>query len=234
LRGSIEKKAPVKALKSYAWEVSFTKDYNSLYLLAVWLLAINAIPFVISQFSRPIYFTKYAIAGSVALYLVVAKGITHINYRYAKLAVVLVIVALSAANLQTYYTTITKPQAREATGFVNENAKNEDLVLVYPGGDPLVYDYYYRFNVSGGVMPFPSCSTGQGLASNIIELQSDINGHNRVWLVLQTLPLLQGASSIWDPQVLNQTIQTFSNASYNETYHKSYVGYEVYLFEKRA
>ena len=69
----------------------------------------------------------------MALYLIVAKGITHINYRYAKLAVVIVVVALSAANLQTYYTTAPKPQAREAAGFINENAKNGDLVLLFPG-----------------------------------------------------------------------------------------------------
>ena len=232
VRGSMDWKAPVKALKSYAWEVSVTKDYNALYVLAVWLLAINVIPFVISLFSSPIYFARHTIAASVALYLIVAKGISHINYRYAKLAVVIVVVVLSAANLQTYYTTPSKPQAREAIGFVNENAKNGDFVLVSPGYDQFVYNYSYRFVVSAGVVPFPSCSTVQGLASNIKKLQSDINGHNRVWFVVETLPLLQGGPG-WDPQLLNQTMQTF-NASYNETYHKSYYGYEVYLFEKQA
>ena len=52
--------------------------------------------------------------------------------------------------------------------------------------------------------------------SNINELQSDINGHNRVWLVAERRQLV-----LQRPQVLNQTIQTL-NASYNETYHKSY------------
>ena len=50
-------KAPLKALKSYVWEVSFTKDYKALYFLAVWLLAINVIPFVISLFSTQFIFT---------------------------------------------------------------------------------------------------------------------------------------------------------------------------------
>jgi hypothetical protein len=229
-------KAPLKALKSYAWEVSFTRDYNALYFLAVWLLAINVIPFVISLFSQSIYSGnsyRYTIAGSVALYLVVAKGISHINYRYAKLAVVIVVVALSAANLQPYFTTPSKAQAREATGFINENAKNGDLVLLFPGpgySDPLVN--YYSFVAGLNVTKFPSCSTGQGLASNIKELQTDINGNNRVWLMVQTPPGL--ALGIWDPQVFNQTIQTFNNASYNETYYKSYFSYEVFLFEKQA
>jgi uncharacterized membrane protein len=233
VRGSIDWKAPVEALKNYAWEVSFTKDYIALYLLAVWLLAINVIPAVISRFSSPFYVTRYTIAGSVALYLIVAKGMSHINYRYAKLAVVIVVVALAAANLQTYYTTPSKPQEREATDFINENATNGDLVLLFPGPgyyDPLLN--YYSFVTGLNVTKFPSCSTGQGLASNINELQSDIDGHNRVWFMVETPPGLP--PGIWDPHVFNQSIQTFNNASYNETYHKSYFSHEVYLFEKQA
>jgi mannosyltransferase len=232
LRGSVDWKAPVKALRSYAWEVSFTKDYGALYFLTVWLLAINFIPFVISLYSSPVYLTRYTIAASVALYLIVAKGISHINYRYAKLAVVIVVVVLSAPILQTYYTapyTIMdglKPQIREATGFINENAKNGDLVLLFPAGtySPSLLDYY-SFVAGVNVTKFPLCSTGEGLATNIKELQSDINGHNRVWFM---------ARSDSDPQVLNSLIQTFDNASYNTTYFKSYLFYEVYLFEKQA
>jgi mannosyltransferase len=246
VRGSMDWKAPLKALKSYAWEVSFSKDYNALCFLAVWLLAINVIPFVISQFSQPIYYLRYVIAGSVALYLIVAKGISHINYRYAKFGVVIVVVVLSAANLQTYYTTITNPptyytafsklQLRQATSFINENAKNGDLVLLSPGPGFYVFELnYYTFAAGLNVTLFPSCSTRLSLASYSKELQSDINGHNRVWLLVKTGVALP-PSSAQDPmrlQVLNQTIQTF-NASYNTIYHKSYYGFEVYLFEKRA
>ena len=206
VRGSIDWKAPLKGLKSYAWEVSFTKDYSALYLLAVLLLAINIIPFVISLFSQPIYWTRYTIVGSVALYLIVAKGISHINYRYAKLAVIIIVVALSFANLQTYYTAAPKPQVREATSFINAHAKDGDLVLLYPGPD--YYDplfNYYSLVAGVNVTKFPSCSTGQGLVANLTqlrsdinglnltssieELQSDINGHNRVWLMVDTYAL---------------------------------------------
>jgi len=225
--GSMDWKTPLKALKSYMWEVSFTKDHNALYFLAVWLLAINVIPFVISLFSRPIYYYKYTIPASVALYLIVAKGISHINYQYAKLAVVIVIIALSAANLQAYYTTPSKPQARDVIGFIDKNAKDGDLVLLVPGESQFVYNYYYKFLPPAGVTMFPSSSSGQDLASNIQELQSYINGRNRVWLVEEPF---------WDTsnlQVLNQTEQTLK-ASYNEIYFKRYYGYDVYLFEKQA
>ena len=169
------------------------------------------------------------IAASPPLYLLAAKGIRNINYSYAKLAVIAIIVILSAANLQTYYTTTIKAQAREATGFVNENAKNGDLVVFFSGSgsfDPVLS--YYSFVAGLNVTRFPSCSTGQGLASNIKELQSDINGHNRVWFIVQGYSYADSYL-----QVLNQTVQTF-HASYNETYHKTYYGYDVYLFERPA
>ena len=125
------------------------------------------------------------------------------------------------------YAEPSKPQgqAGPATAFINENAKNEDLVLLYPGPNYLdrMLDYY-SFGAGLNVTKFPSCSTEQGLASNIKELKSDINGHDRVWF------MVYGD----EPQVLNQTIQTFNNASYNTAYNNSYIGYEVYLFEKRA
>jgi hypothetical protein len=64
------------------------------------VLTINLMPFIISRFSTPIYIDKYTIAASVAFYVLVAKGICDIKYRYTQIAVIGVIVALSAANSQ--------------------------------------------------------------------------------------------------------------------------------------
>jgi hypothetical protein len=63
----------------------------------------------------------------VALYLLVAKGIRNINYRPTKLVVIGIIVVLSVANLQVYYSSVTKPQVRQATYFIDANAKAEIL-----------------------------------------------------------------------------------------------------------
>ena len=241
---SIDWKAPLKPLKSYAWEASLTMEYNALYLLVVWLLAINVIPVVISLFSSPIYFYRYAIAGSAALYLIVAKGVSHLNYRYAKFAVVIVIVVLSAANLQAYYNGPTRPQARQAVDYINENAQNGDLVLIYPRFGPqqeIVFGYYYPFVSGVNVTEFPSWSSsqvsatntsmGQGNVNNTKELQSDISGHNRVWLVVNNWSMI---SNFWNPQDFKQTFQTFHNTSYNVTDQKSFSDVDVYLFEKQV
>jgi hypothetical protein len=92
-------KAPLKALESYSWEVRL-QDPTKVYFLVVWVLATILIPFVISLgVSNPIYDPRYTIAASVAFYLLVAKGISNINGRYTKLAVIGIIVVLSVANL---------------------------------------------------------------------------------------------------------------------------------------
>ena len=221
LRGSVDWKAPVKAFKSCVQHVSLTKDYKALYFLAVWLLAINVIPFAISLFSTSFYFPRFTIAGSVALYLIVAKGITHINFRYAKLAIIIVVVALLAANLQTYYTTPTPYQARETVGFINENAKNEDLVLFVPnyGSAVLYYGLAAGLNVTT-IVPW------SGNASNVKQLQLDINGHNRVWVVEEMF----SEGNIQLPQ----TMEILKNASYNRISEHYFGWYAIYLFEKQG
>ena len=103
VRGRMEWKAPLKALEGYSWEVHF-QNLSPVYFLAVWLLTINVIPFIISRFSSSIYLERYTIAASVALYLLVAKGIHSINYRYAKIVVIGLVAVLSVANLSVYYT----------------------------------------------------------------------------------------------------------------------------------
>jgi mannosyltransferase len=97
LAGSMDWKAPLKALQSYAWDLRIA-NVEPVYFLSVWLVIINIIPFIIS-FYDPIYLARYTIAASVALYLLVARGINNINHKYAKLAVIGIIVVLSAANL---------------------------------------------------------------------------------------------------------------------------------------
>jgi hypothetical protein len=104
-----------------------------------------------------------------------------------------------------------------------------------------VFGYYYHFVPGVNVTEFPSWSISQGLASNTSmgqsnanntkELQSDISGHNRVWLVINTW---FGILNFWGPHDYNQMFQTFNNASYNVTDHKNFYLEGVYLFEKQA
>ncbi|MGA7075219.1 MAG: glycosyltransferase family 39 protein, partial [Halobacteriota archaeon] len=94
-RGSPDWKAPLKALQGYSWKLR-RQDVAPVCFLVVWLLTIAAIPFILARFSSVLpYLARYTIAASVALYLLVAKGIRNINYRPVKFAVIAVIVVLS-------------------------------------------------------------------------------------------------------------------------------------------
>jgi len=240
VRGKMDWKAPLKALERYSWEVHL-QNISPVYFLSVWLLTINLIPFIISRFSSSIYLERYTIAASVALYLLVAKGIHSINYRYAKIVVIGLVAVLSVANLSVYYTSITKPQAREAISYIDANLKSGDVVLVSHGQN-VVFDYYNK-RTDAVVNPLHSWAV-VGNATNstatpsvkdkINEIQSDVSGHDRVWLFATNFITGKAAEnftlSILNESYANIYTKTYLGASSGSTAY----GYDVYLFEKRT
>jgi uncharacterized membrane protein len=226
VRGAMDWKAPLKALQSYAWSLHIA-NVEPVYFLFVWLVFINIIPFIISV---P-YLARYTIAASVALYLLVAKGTGNINHRLTKVAVIGVIVVLSVANLQGYYSSITRPQAREATQLIDANYKSGDLVLIFPAWQPWTFDYYNnRTDIATKQLYSWVPPSGENVSREAIikGLQSDVTGHDRVWFFF--------ASSATEKNQENFTLNVLSilNESYAKSYVKNYYGYDVYLFEKRA
>jgi mannosyltransferase len=234
VRGTIEWKAPLKSLESYLWQVRI-QDTAPVYFLAAWLITVNLIPIIISLFTPPIYGEpKYTIAASVALYLLVAKGTSNINHRPIKLAVIGIVVVLSVANFPGYYFVSTRPQAREATSLIDANFKSGDVVLVYPDWQLLPFNYY---NNRTDIAAKPIHAWAADKPTNLLsilstnrsldkmqELQSAVNGHNRVWFLNPTYEY--GTSQNLVLGVLNE--------SYAKSYVKSYYGYDAYLYEKRS
>ena len=227
VRGAMNWKAPLKALESYSWEVRL-QDPTKVYFLVVWVLATILIPFIISLgVSNPIYDPRYTIAASVAFYLLVAKGISNINGRYTKLAVIGIIVVLSVANLPGYYTSITKPQAREAISFIDANANSGDVVLVSPSYQSYVWNYYNnRTDVAVKLLDsLGATPSNDSREVKTKETQSDVLGHDRVWFLV---------SSSGSPSAGTNFTLSVLNESYANLYLKSYYDYNVYLFQKRA
>ena len=235
VQGTMDWKAPLKALESYSWEVRIQAAVPVCFL-AIWLLTINLIPFIVSHFSAPIYLLRYTIAASVALYLLVAKGISNVNHRSTKLAVMGIIVVLSVANLQVYYTSITKPQGREATALIDANFKSGDVVLVAPYWEHLTFDYYnnrtdvvvkpiYSWAVADKPTSFWATPSWLRPEDKVKEIQSDVNGHDRVWLL---------AVRFEDGKAAENFTLNILNESYANVYKNSYHSYDVYLFEKRT
>jgi uncharacterized membrane protein len=143
-------KSSRNAVKSFTWEDR--EHLKVVGLCVVWLFSFLALPFLLAPlFSHPIIRARYVIAASVPLYLLVSMGIRNINYSYAKFAVIAIIVILSAANLQAYYGAQRNPTVANAIDFVNKNAKNGDLVIVFP--NPGVFPYYISFRFESDNVP---------------------------------------------------------------------------------
>jgi hypothetical protein len=164
----------------------------------------------------------------------VHQPVRSINWRSAKIAVIAVIIIVSAASLQGYYSEVTtrtiKGQAQDAFKFVVNNTQSGDIVILDPGFNKYPFDYYQKTpNID--VKPFPAVqyyamSWTFSREELIKELQSDVNGHNRVWFVSSD------PASTAEVDRLDLAMKTL-NQSYENTYSASYTLYTVQLFEKR-
>ena len=123
-------------------KTSYLLNINALYLLLLWLFVPILIPFLISLFSTPILHTRYIIGSSLALNLLVAKGIYNLNTKRLRLIIPLAILVLSIWPLRMYYVDAHKHQWRETVAYLEENAKDNDTVFVYPAYDVRTPAYY--------------------------------------------------------------------------------------------
>lgn len=197
----------------------------------VWLLTLNLLPLAISTYSGyQLYLSKYVIAGSAALYLIVAAGIRNIN-SYAKLGVLCVIAILSVASVQTYYITPTHPGSRAVMSYISDNARDGDVVIVYPVEYGVIFQEYYQ--VKGvAIVPFPSHSVYNETwikdpSVNMEDLRSDVGGHNRVWFIDFS------QHNKYLDSVRNRTLKAL-NESYEITHVENFFRYSVYSFENQT
>jgi mannosyltransferase len=227
VRGAPDWKAPLKALQSYAWKIR-RQDAAPVYFLAVWLLTIALIPLIVSRFYALAYALRYTIAASVALYLLVAKGIKNIVHKPVKLAVIAVIVLLSIANVQVYYTSTTRPQAREAISLIDTNAENGDVVLIIPSAEKPMFDYYNnRTDVVVPPLDFKILPPIDHPEDKANEIRSYVNGHDRVWLFAETR--ISGDATNLTVNTLNESYAI----NYKEHYYVPFFDvYDVYLFKR--
>jgi len=221
----IEKRRPfVKLFKS-----------NKIYLLSIWLLSPLVLPLIAPKFTRILYFGQYLIANSVALYILAARGISNIRFRYVKFVAVGVILVLSLVNTNELYTKVNKEPWQRAAKYIDKNARPGDLVIFNP---PYYLDnafnlYSKRTDIVKIGFPSESAGTTYVVENNIEELDRFLVGHDRVWFV---------QAHIHDPKgLIGKTLLKSYETTYNKKYHmitfyrppKVYIGIKVHLFEKK-
>jgi hypothetical protein len=146
-----------------------------------------------------------------------------------------IIVVLSVANLQVYYSSVTKSQMREAAALIDAKFSSGDVVLIAPYWEQLTFDYYnnradvavkpiYSWAVADTQAKFWATPSWLRPENKIKEIYTDVNGRDRVWLVTVTLE---------DGKAAENFTLNILNESYANVYKKSYYYYDVYLFAKR-
>jgi mannosyltransferase len=219
---------PLKALGGYFQRMRATNVQAS-YILIVWLITLTFVPFAISLFLKPIYVDRYTIGASVALYLLAAKGVFNIHRRTVQVAVIVVIIALSAVNVQAYLNNQLNEgwaneawvQSRETFGVVNQNGRSGDLIILYPQFLWSVNKYYDNVNGINATL----LKVGPTI-QDINILYAYASKNDRVWFVVYSYDA--------PPTTVEKSVLSAFNETHTITYVKNYEGYRVYLLEKRA
>ncbi len=203
---------------------------EKLYLLCLWILLPNLLPFLASWVWKPIYGPpKYTIAASLGFYVLIALSISRLDRKKLKVIFIALIIVLGAFNLGVYYAEPDKEQWEETVDYVEENAESEDLVVFNAGFTRLCFDYYSERedltkrafpNETRPRMPRKLSRNVEVNQSHIEELNELTQGHERVWLVL--------SHTRGDTDLIIKDMKK----DFEISRHKEYVEVEVYLFER--
>ncbi len=226
-KGDFNWKNIFKSLENFQWKVKFS-NVDKIYFLLIVLFTPIIFSFVFSRFyfldflpftRNPIYSMRYTIGSYMALFLLVAKGLTNFRSKYFKLILIGLIISLSLLNVYTYHTMDHKEQWRDVANYLDANAEKGDLLIFNAGYMMnIVFDYYSK-RTDLLKKPFPE-DTRIVDKENIKNLGKVIKDHDRVWVIL---------SHSGD---LNNLIIKTIGESYNMTFQERYIGINLYLFEK--
>jgi hypothetical protein len=161
--------------------------------------------------------------------LLVAKGIVNIKPRTIQLAVVIVIVLLSAVNVQAYVNNQSTEgwgkeawvQSKETFSVINQQGRRGDLVILYPQFLWSVNKYYDKVNGINATL----LKVGPTI-QDINNLYASTSKNDRIWFVVYSYDA--------PPTTVEKSVLSAFNQTHTIIYVKNYEGYRVYLLERRA
>jgi len=208
---------------------------GKIYLLLLWFFVPLGAIFLISKFTFLNFRSRYTIASSLALYLLVAKGIRNINYKYIKSIIITVLIASSLLSCWKYYININKVGWEEIISVINKNGKAGDLLIFNCRGcKRSIFDNYFKRTdmetkyFSEELIYSPIRLTEKNVKGLILKAED----HRRVWIVLSH-------EADYKKLIMKEFVTSFDRLSYHNIYSAtSYSGYdfrdatEIFLFEK--
>jgi uncharacterized membrane protein len=190
-----------------------------LYLLLLWMLCSIMLPYIVSQFSSPIFLPKYTIAALPAFIILAARGLLSLRFHQLRMILVLLLICFSLVTLRNYFGALKKDLWREAVAAFSARAKPNDLVLFNDQSGQVPFDYYLRRS-DFDEKPFPDYKlqlTAENLPDALIRATE---GRKRIWLVIS------------HPNTLTPLIPRILSERYDRSTNITYPGVEMYLFEK--
>lgn len=145
------------------------------WMVLLWLLVPVVVPFVLSYAFAPILMPRYTIAASLAMFLLVAKGLRTLPVSLGVLLAGIVLIGLLAP-LAPYYADTQKQQWDAVAPAVESEADEQALVLVSQSHFVTPYQYYAGRDAENvaGIDDDATRSTVKGAVSD----------YESVWLVL--------------------------------------------------
>lgn len=224
LKGKIGWKSLMDAFQSYT-RGERSSDAYTVYLLVLWLLIPIILPLIISRFFVPIYLTRYTIIASSAFYLLIAKGIYHINHQKIKLIVISLVVIISLVNVWQYYDDVNKPPWQDIAKYLDINAKAGDLVLFVGGTDDRKnIIQYYSTRTDLTIETFFD-NTADLDEVRVRSLKSAVEDYDNIWFINNIKQQ--------DVDLVDATLRETYKLSYREIFDYKYGGVSVSLFEQR-
>jgi hypothetical protein len=191
-----------------------------LYVLLLWLTFPILLPYIVSQFSSPIFLPKYTIAALPAFTILAARGLLSLPFHQLRMVVLLLLLCFSFFPLRNYFGSYKKDLWREAVASFQSLARPHDLVLFNDQSGRFPFQYYSRRS-DLDEKPFPDFQvalTAENLSNALLRAVQD---HERVWLVIS------------HPNMLTPLLPQQLAEWYEHSTRITYPGVEMYLFEKR-
>jgi 4-amino-4-deoxy-L-arabinose transferase-like glycosyltransferase len=189
---------------------------EGVYLCATWLAVPILAPAVVSHLLTPIYGLRYTIGASLALFLLLAHGVTRIERRHLRYGVAGLLVLWLLIPVPVHYAIPTNEQWREGIGYVTENAEDDDLVVFSNADTTNAWDVYAS-DTAFAVREVDSAERWR-------ELNETLRKHETVWVLNRTF-----AQS---PE--HRPAQVVLNDTHRMTDERTYYGVDVYRFDRRT
>lgn len=158
-----------------------------IYLL-IWLVMPIALPLMISYLVTPLYFPRYTISASLALYILVAHAVESFyeQRRFAVVVSVITVLFLSSSVAYFYFIPENEPW-KEAVHTIEANANSQDSVVVL---QEFAVHNYHRYSVRDDLQLYLGRKT--------------IPSTKRIWILERTVRRGMFDRRAWDPFVPNQ------------------------------